>query len=97
MKFEYEPTYSSNSMPGERGVLMDNRSLETLEAVEQLREELSTARAGLEEAQAKITAHTLAPVEKIALTIALAQIKRDDNVAPNTTAVLVWALERITS
>jgi len=32
----------------------------------------------------------------MALTIALAQIKRGDEVPPNTTAVLVFALERLT-
>jgi hypothetical protein len=31
------------------------------------------------------------------LTVALAQIERGDEVPPNTTAVLVWALDRITS
>ena len=37
------------------------------------------------------------PAENMALTVALAQIERGDEVPPNTTAVLVWALDRITS
>ena len=39
----------------------------------------------------------LEPAESMALTVALAQIERGDEVPPNTTAVLVWALDRITS
>ena len=38
----------------------------------------------------------LEPAECMALTIALAQIERGDEVPPNTTAVLVLALDRLT-
>ena len=38
----------------------------------------------------------LLPAESMALTIALAQVERGDEVPPNTTAVLIWALDRIT-
>ena len=39
----------------------------------------------------------LFPVENAALSIALAQIRRGDEVPPNTTAVLIFALERLTT
>jgi hypothetical protein len=38
----------------------------------------------------------LLPAESIALTIARAKIARGDEVPPNTTAMLVMALDRIT-
>ena len=37
----------------------------------------------------------LEPAENMALTIALAQIRRGDEVPPNTTACLIFALARI--
>ena len=41
------------------------------------------------------TAAALEPAENMALTIALAQIRRGDEVPPNTTAWLIFALARI--
>jgi hypothetical protein len=39
----------------------------------------------------------LLPAEKMVLTIAINMIERGDEVPPNMTAVLVWALQRICS
>ena len=40
--------------------------------------------------------HDLLPAERIALTVALAQVQRGDPVPPNTAAVCVLALARLT-
>lgn len=40
---------------------------------------------------------TLFPAEKMALTVAVAQVGRGDEVPPNTTAALVFALKRLAS
>lgn len=53
--------------------------------------------AGRERAEASMRGELgkLLPAEKMALTVALAQVNRGDEVPPNTTAVLVFALDRI--
>lgn len=43
-----------------------------------------------------ISVPTLLPAESMALTVARAQLERGENPPPNTTAMLVMALDRLT-